>query len=335
MEPRPIHTVVLYPRLHVDPLVALFLLREFGAEHFPGIREAKIVYWGSVPPGKSADDFERDGILLVDMGGGTFDHHHEEHAEKTDCASTLVARYLGIEHMPALRKILAFAKRDDLEGKGVLSTDILDRAFGLPAIVMNLNRDYPDHPDFVVDVVYRILLAHSHEEYRRTILMPQEWQRLQREGKARRFTVNTPDEELRVVMVETDEKALVGFLRAISSVRADVVIQRSATGHTHVVTRNRPPRLNLRPTIAALRQAEAAKKEMDVRAVSTEEWEKPGRLAGVEEWYFDTAANTLQNGGAAAATTTPTRLSLDEIERILRQTLPNSLSGVLRSPSSP
>ena len=47
--------------------------------------------------------------------------------------------------------------------------------------------------------------------------------------------------------------------------------------------------------------------------------EKPGRMEQVDEWYYDTAANTLQNGGAAAAGIEPTALSLLDIEHIMSE----------------
>ena len=179
MTPQPIHTIVLYPRPHPDNIVALYLLREFGEQHFPGIRQAQIQFWPSVPPGKTADDWEREGVLMIDIGGGKFDHHQEEHTnDKETCATTLAARYLGIHEKPELKKLLEYVRRDDLEGKGIVSKDPIDRAFGLSAIIMNLNRDYPDHPEYVVDVVTRIFAAHYHEEYRRKVLVPQEWEQL-------------------------------------------------------------------------------------------------------------------------------------------------------------
>ena len=79
MTPQPIHTIVLYPRPHPDNIVALYLLREFGEQHFPGIRQAQIQFWPSVPPGKTADDWEREGVLMIDIGGGKTNiaiYHH-------------------------------------------------------------------------------------------------------------------------------------------------------------------------------------------------------------------------------------------------------------------
>lgn len=326
--PRPIHTIVIYPRPHADTICAIWLLRTFGEQHFPGVGAATIDYWNQVPAGKSADDWEAEGTLLIDLGGGKFDHHHDTHDAKSDCASTLIAKYLGLDQDPALKKLLAYVKRDDLEGRGTVSKDTIDRAFGLSAIIMNFNRDYPEYPDFVIDTVSRIYHAHYHEEYKRKVLMPQEWQDLQRVGKATRFNVMTAQRPLHVVMIETDSKAMIGFLRAVKSVQADVVVQKTSSGHVNIVTRQVAPRLDLRATIAVIRREEVAAKQMSLGNVPQETWEKPARMSGVEEWYFDTAANTLQNGGADTSGITPTRLSLIKLHDVLQKTLPQSLPDV-------
>lgn len=322
---QPIHTVAMYPRPHPDNIVALWLLREFGREQFPGIDTCKLEFWNQVPPGKTADEYEAEGVMLIDIGGGKFDHHREEHHDdKQTCATTLVARFLGLADRPELKKLLEYVRRDDLEGRGIVSKDPIDRAFGLSAIVMNLNRDYPDHPEFVIELVTRIVLAHYHEEYRRKVLMPQEWAELQQTGRAQTFTVPAGNEQLKVVMIESDSKALVGFLRAVGDVQADVVVQRLSTGHTNVVTRQTSRRLYLLPAVAAMRRAEAAKLGLTLD-VTEEQWQKPRRLEGIDAWYFDTAANTIQNGGAAAENVPPTLLSLAEIRAVLERTLPQSL----------
>ncbi|MBI2984940.1 MAG: hypothetical protein HYY50_04950 [Candidatus Kerfeldbacteria bacterium] len=334
--PLAIHTVAMYPRPHPDNIVALWLLREFGEPLFPGIGQAKIVFWNQLPDGRTADQLEQEGVLLIDLGGGRFDHHHDEHiSDKQTCATTLVAKFLGVDQRPELKKLLEYVRRDDLEGRGIVSKDPIDRAFGLSAIVMNLNRAYPDHPEYVIDMVTRIVIAHYHEEYRRKVLMPKEWVELQRTNKAQRFELTAAGETLQVVMVETDSKAMVGFLRAVGDVKADVVVQRLSTGHTNIVTRQAAPRLDLRPTIAAIRLAEAEKKGFNLSQASREQLEKPRRLEGVEEWYFDTAANTLQNGGVATSNVMPTRLSLAEIRSILERALPGSLSTRPVQPSPP
>jgi len=313
------HTVVMYPRPHPDPICALFLLREFGEEQFPGIKEARIEYWNKLPDGKTADELEAQGYILVDLGGGKFDHHHGSHGPKTDCASTLVAKHLGVDQKPELRKLLQYVKRDDLEGKGIVSKDLIDRAFGLSALIMNLNRDYPEHPDFVVETVSRIFLAHYHEEYRRKVIMPQEWAYLQACGRAKRVDFTKGDQRYHVVFVESDSKTIVGFLRALKTVQANMVVQRTASGHTNIITNQNKQFIDLRGLIAGLRKAEAGRRQVDISTMDAERLSMPGRMPGVPQWYFDTAAKTLQNGGAAAAGIEPTALSLLDIEHIMSE----------------
>ncbi len=324
MESVAIHTVVLFSRPHIDPICALFLLREFGEKSFPGVKDAKLEFWNGLPDERTADDWEKAGYLLLDMGRGKFDHHQDAHdvpIAQCDCAATLVAKFLQIDRIATVRKILQFAKRDDLEGKGIISQDVIDRTFGLPAIVMNLNRDYPEHPEFVVDMVYRILLAHYHEEYRRKVLMPREWQELKDSGKASRLMIPLGDHQVLVALVESDSKTIAGFLRAVKDIQADIVVQRTSSGHTNIITSQKKVRLDLKKVARLLRQAEAAKKDIVLQAVSDEQWERPGRMEEIPEWYFDTAANTLQNGGASSDGVPVTHLSLSEIGDIVQRGL--------------
>ncbi|MEX1112112.1 MAG: hypothetical protein WEC84_01500 [Candidatus Andersenbacteria bacterium] len=317
-----VHTIVMYPRPQPDTVCAYFLLREFGEEQFPGVREAKLEFWNQIPADKSVPQLEEAGYLLIDLGGSKFDHHIDNHGEKTETAATLVASELGVADKPALKRLIAYVKRDDLEGRGIVSKDAIDRAFGLSAIIMNLNREYPDHPEVVVDIVYRIFLAYYHEEYRRKVVMPEEWKRLQKDGKAIRVNIPYGDRQLHVVFVESDSKTLVGFLRAVKEVQADIVVQRSSSGHTNIITnQNKGIRLNLQVVARALRGVEGRRKGIDVTKFTEEELEKPGRLEGIEEWFYDTAANTLQNGGAAPDGIMPTRIGLDEMRIVLEKTL--------------
>ena len=122
--PKPIHTIAIFSKIQPDTVAAVFLLQEFGEKFFPGIAKAKVVFWTALPTGKTAAELEAEGTLPIDLGGGTFDHHKH----KGESAATLVANYLGVMSNPSLKKLLAYAKRDDLEGKGTLSTDPLDRA---------------------------------------------------------------------------------------------------------------------------------------------------------------------------------------------------------------
>ncbi|MEX0649412.1 MAG: hypothetical protein WD200_00235 [Candidatus Andersenbacteria bacterium] len=320
-----VHTIVMYPRPQPDTVCAYFLLQEFGEKQFPGVRGAKLEFWNQVPASRTLAELEEAGYILIDLGGSKFDHHVEDHREKKETAATLVAKELGVSENLALKRLLSYAKRDDLEGRGIVSKDVIDRAFGLSAIIMNLNREYPDHPEYVVDIVYRIFLAHYHEEYRRKVEMPEEWKRLQQTGKAVRINIPYIDRVLHVVLVESDSKTIVGFLRAVKEVQADIVVQRSSSGHTNIITnQNKGGRIDLKLLIRALRWVEGKRKGLDVTKFTDEELVKPGRLEGIDEWFYDTAANTIQNGGAAPDGIVPTRISFEEMRIVVEKTFTSS-----------
>ena len=327
MSPRPVHTIAIFPKIQADTAAAVYILQSFGEEFFPGISTAKVIFWSKVPEGKTVEQYEKEGTLTVDLGG-MFDHHiaNQRLGKRVECASSLVARALEVEDHPALKKLLAWAKRDDLQGKGTMSADSLDRAFGLSGIIMNLNREFRDDPEEALDLILKIIAAHVREEYRRQVELPEEWEKLEQEGKADMFSLLQGAAELQAAVVESDNSALAGFLRAAKKI--DLVIQRRTTGHTNIVTQQLRS-VDLRPTIAALRMAEAEKKKIKLN-LTDEEMLKAGRVEGVDEWYYDDAANTLQNGGVDPQGITATRLSKDEVVAIVKETIPLGRIGSLK-----
>lgn len=312
------HTIVLYPKPQPDTTAAVFLLRKFGEEKLPGVSKAKLEFWSEIPKDKTADQLEQEGYLLIDLGNGRFDHHaYLKDGKPTTCTSELVAKFLGIENDPALKKLLTFAKRDDLEGKGIISQDPLDRAFGLPGIIMNLNKVHGQNLEKVVNLVLEIYGAHYQEELKRTKLMPQEWKQLKSEGKAKELSAKQGGQSLRVIQIQTDNSSLAGFLRAY--VHADLVIVRLPSGHVNIITKQ-SKRLNLAGVAEQLRRKEIAKKGEDI-AFTRAEWRQQGRLEEAQEWFYDTVANTIQNGGINPQGIPPTKLSDEEIWEAVNQGL--------------
>ena len=150
-----IKAIILPTRPQPDTLVAIFLLKRFGKERFPGIEKAGVEVWTNLPEGKSAEDLEKDVYVLIDIGGGVFDHHAMR--GKTT-ASQLVAEHFGVAEDPSLAKLLEYTRRDDIFGKGTVSEDPIDRTFGLSAIIYTLSKNLPNSPQKVVDIILPILM---------------------------------------------------------------------------------------------------------------------------------------------------------------------------------
>ncbi len=301
-----VHTIAMFPKLQPDTISALYILKTFGEPVFPGIRNAAVRFWTTPPNNQSPEKLEQEGYLLIDLGG-MFDHHteNEKSGEKKECLTTIVAKRLKVETHPSLRKLINWAKRDDLEGKGTISTDMLDRAFGLPGLIMNLNRLYPNDQHRTLDLIMPLIDAHVREEYKRNIELPRVWTTLLNTNKAGRFTIKNGT--LKGAYVETNDLAMVGFIRNRED--AKIVITRNSTGHTNIITKQ-DSMLDLSPLIKVIRKKEA---ELKNQTINEAELTNQGRVSGAEEWYYDTAANTLQNGGAHPQGVNPTKISLKEI----------------------
>lgn len=327
MAPQPVHTIAIFPKIQADTAVAVYLLQNFGEKQFPGISKAKVIFWTAAPSDKTPAEYEQEGYLLLDLGG-RFDHHvtNRESGQRDECLSTIVAAAIGMDKSPVIKKLLTWAKRDDLEGKGTISADPLDRAFGLSGIIMNLNREFVNEPEKTLGIIITIIGVHVSEEYRRHIELPQEWETLKATNKAKEFETRQGSADLKGAFAHTDNAALAGYLRAAH--KFDVVVIRRTTGHLSMVTRQERS-LDLRPVIASLRVQEALKKGLSINPQDPNLMTS-GKFPGLEEWYYDDAANTLQNGGINPQGIPASQLTDEEILTAIQQGLPRGVIGALK-----
>lgn len=111
-----------------------------------------------------------------------------------------------------------------------------------------------------------------------------------------------------MAFAESDDVSLAGFLR--NKEMAGVVVQFRSTGHVNFISKQ-----EVRPDLRRL-ITEIRKKEMAKRGVVVPEGvdlSVPGAIPQVPMWYYDTAANTLQNGGLRPGEVEATMLNKEEI----------------------
>lgn len=315
------YTVVMYPKVQDDTAVAYFLLKKFGENKFPGIKDAGVEFWSELPEDKNIEELEAEGYILLDLGGGEFDHHRLDQDNRQYACSHLVAAYLGIDDRPDLQKLLEWARRSDLEGKGTISKDPIDRAFGLAGLLTALNKTVRDKRQ-ILDIIMPFLEAHWVEENRRQEVLPQEFEELVKNGKVKEFRATHREKVLKIIYIETNNPTLAGYLRS-KAVGADLIIQRASTGHVNFVTRQRQfgPRMELKKLARLVKLAEAEKNDLVLDIESERELEQPGRTAGLPHWFYDARANTLQNGGLNPQDIPPTKLTFEEIQHLTKEGL--------------
>lgn len=307
-----INSIALPARPQPDTLIAIALLRLFGTEKFPGVENATIIILQDVMP-NSEDTYTEQGILLIDAGGGKFDHHNK--IPKTT-ASQLIADYLEISDRPALSKALAYAQRDDFFGRGTVSDDPLDRAFGLTALIAAVNKQFPLYPDYVAKVFLPLVESHIYEEIQKSEELPKEFENKKAKGETIEFETRQPGKKLKVIMIHSDSPSLVGYLRSSEGGRYDVILQQAASGHTNILTR-RTKFVDLRTLAAHIRLKEAEKRNIHPSKIPEYDLTRPGQNRFIREWYYDRATNSIQNGGLNPQEVQPTKILWDEWKEIL------------------
>ncbi|MGA2417908.1 MAG: hypothetical protein ABSF55_01545 [Candidatus Staskawiczbacteria bacterium] len=311
--------IIIPTRPHPDVIVGIFLLTKFGQQKYPGVKDASIDIWQELPAGDTNLSLEEKGVLLLDLGGGKFDHH-----AKGKNLSQLIAEDLEIETDPSIAKILTYAERDDKHGLGTVSNDPLDKAFGLSGLIASLNKTEED-PEKVVKIILPLLEAHHAEEKRRTQELPQEFDKKLKEGKAEIFEVKQGKKNLKVVVLESDNLSMAGWLKSSGGQRADVVCQKNSSGFTNILTKPLK-NVDLRWLAAYLRKAEAEIRDRKLTC-STFDLMKEGKIPEVLEWYYDRATNSVLNGGASPKGILPTAIPLETIKEILKEALTQEAPG--------
>lgn len=312
--------IILPTRPQPDTIVAIFILKKFGEDAFPGIKTATVDFWQVMPDKENEESLDKKGIILIDLGSGRFDHHA---IKPQTTASDLISSYLGISDNPALAKLIEYARRDDFYGKGTISNDPIDRAFGLSSLIAVLNKSLVKNPAKVVELILPILLAHYNEELKRTTELPKEFEEKVANGEAETFPAKQRDKKLKVVIVNSESGSLAGYLRSQNGGRFDVVAQWLPSGHVNILTRP-TKRIDLRSLVALLRLEEATASGLDL-TLSVRNLAGFGRIKEIPEWYYDPATNSIQNGGLNPKEIKPTKIPRDKFKKIMELGLSEQL----------
>ena len=303
-----ISTIVLPTRPQPDTIVAIFLLREFGKEQFPGIESANVAVEPKATPA--------DGKLLLDVGGGEFDHHGTD-----KCASEIVAQKLGVLKNPELRSMITYARRDDTQGKGTISKDPIDRTFGLSGLIAGLNKQFTTDADKVVKTVLPLLEAQYKNAYEHFVELPQLVKSLEQMNMFSDETINSPIKNTKIAFVSSDHTGLPGYLRSNNGGGYRVVTQRRTSGHVNIMTKQNP-KIDLSHLMALIRLHEL---NLAGKTIPTEETlYETGAHEQIPHWYFDPATNSLLNGGISPDEISATNIPWVELQAIILSALPES-----------
>jgi hypothetical protein len=108
-QPIPVNAFIVHRNAHWDEYCAIVLLRTYGQQAFPGILQAPVRFIEADIFGTDAE-FDASGIIPIGCARARFDEHRGMNGEKEripgECATTLVAKYLGITDRPELKQFI-------------------------------------------------------------------------------------------------------------------------------------------------------------------------------------------------------------------------------------
>ena len=306
-KPKRIRGIVTHEKPHLDEIFAIWLLRTFGEEQFPGVSKAKVNYWtsgGTSPDGLSAEQYLQDGIILVGVGGGCFDEHSTSATARKEgeCTATLVAKALGIDEDPALDKLLRFVVQEDLKG----STS----AFNLASMVKVMHQHYD--PKKVFEWTVLAIEAKYLEQLQFWTTTRGEFMRISRVEEIQ----GPGDRGVVVVSFKSDDPLMNKFARSSHGANAAVVVQKNSSGNVQVFT-NKRFGLKLFDVARMLRLEEQRLKGGILQTTDAMELTKEGVVPGCEEWYFHHEMQSIMNGSLTAKDVPRTRLSFERIVEIV------------------
>jgi hypothetical protein len=304
-----IHTVVTHNRPHLDEIMALWLIYAFGAKILPGADTAKILFdgkGGELWQDRSPADLEKEGFVLLGVGGGRFDEHPGADVRRKHgkCCAELVAEFLGVHLDPNLRHLMKYVRETDL---GPDSSH-----FALAGLVKKAHAAYPNDPIAVITHTMFYLEA----EYRNQLAFSRALEWVKTEARIEEFEVQGGRGTLVMVVGQTD---LENFGAAARYYHKDaaIVVQRTSSGNTQIYT-NAKTGMNLRGVVVRLRQAEQKAAGQDVSA-DVELLGREGKIPDVPEWYYQPGAEFVLNGSLSCPDVPPTRIALERIVHIVKQ----------------
>ena len=175
---RTVKRLAIHPSPHLEEILALWLLRTFGQEVFPGVQNAMLVFWPfgeGTPDGRPIAAHEAEGTLALGTALSRLDDHKVRHATPgvITCSAQLVAEALGVANDPALQDMLEYVSKIDSRGGASM--------FDLANIVKLLqDRDLgvmPDDPKQVIYWAWRGIKALYWNQQRFLQSARQEWAR--------------------------------------------------------------------------------------------------------------------------------------------------------------
>lgn len=307
-----IHTIVTHFRPHLDEVVGIVLLLWYGEKKYPGIGNAKITFCdaGTTPDGKSWQQLEKEGVVLIGTGGSRFDEHPTLHKDRKEgeCAASLVATYLGISEEPWLAKLMRYTCINDTKGGS--------NPFELAGMINLMNKRWFDqNPSATLEWSMNAVQVYLEEQIKFFTETSKEF-----EMYSEVINSTCKGKDIVIVKVTGDNDQLGAYARSAAGASADIVIQKNSNGNV-VISTKKTSFINLDDVARAIRLKEMRIKNITCKNPGDPALKGEAKVPGAEEWHYHKAANMLLNGGKSAPGVPPTKIALGTLVAIVKEEL--------------
>lgn len=311
---------------HMDEVLPMFMLQQEGTEAF-------------------IKKYCPDRLLNIGILRGDFDEHNapgKGEKKGEECAATLIAKALGIEHKPEWRKMLRFTLNDD--------TGRAHNPRNIANILTNWHRQDPenqekhvnwallglwvkyydcDNGDYSLDRIRKVALK---KNWMHEYINPEEWfasgqkvteehQRYFKEairelkhkrktGKACLRVVSWGDVWLRTIALVSDNYRMTSALRAEKAGNSDAFVIKNSRGQA-MLGINKKTKLDLAEVVKIITAEELRKSGQIITAKKAKQ--QAQALAGTGVWYYFKDMEAILNGGYTHPTVPATKISLCDL----------------------
>lgn len=304
--------------LHPDDELGFWLLREFGEQKYPGIREAEIVFRtdaGGLFEGKTWQEHAAEGTRMIGTGGSPWDEHPVAGQKRKEgsCAASLIAEELGISKDPAIQFLLRWVVRNDTQGVRESSMDFAGLARDSFLYLPEMS---PRETLFMHLLLIKTAYRKSQQFWKCENEFAKNGKKVQAGGVV-------------IAAVESPNHEMARYCRSKGGIKADLVIHKGSPNPGLVqITRGKAERgerpkvsgATMDRIIAAIRWREA---EINVRdhPRTLAELSAEGQIACAPEWFY--LNHVCHNGGFTYQGVPGTKIPLGELLEMAAKAVTN------------
>lgn len=303
--------VILHNKVTIDSLMAISLIRLY----YPGGQQMEVHLAEALPEGTTLESLEADKTLAVSFPVGQFPYQVVEKRLVLLTDRVIKTLTLSAYLTETLTKIVyneMFGQKSITNA--LKATDAQSTALSSLLATLKMQAKLP--ADKIAGLFLPLVEAYIKAEAMKEEKLAAEYRAAYSQGRVDGLIVAQGKRMLRGVIIKSGFEGLATWIFDNPEIGADIVTQILPRGYVLIMAK--PGRdIKLLDVVSVLRIEEARAKRYPFDRLDRKLLTTTGRLEGVEEWYYNSITNSINNGGFTDKRTRPTNLSLLQIKNAL------------------